>query len=216
MKDKKDILLHVYGDPGAEGNLRDLLKDPELRREHEALSEARFRMDQLARQKPDTAILAAVMTEARNAAGTSLQGPRVDRPPVWRSRSLRRVLIPALSMAAVVVVAVGFGLFSASNFNPEQMTPGIVRADDVIAPAESLLRPSPLPPSLALQVAQDDYAPELVWDDALKVRELYRRIESLRPYDELSWDDRSIPLDAIPRSIRPNQNLQQASAPRRN
>ncbi|TDI74911.1 MAG: hypothetical protein E2O84_05080 [Bacteroidetes bacterium] len=216
MKDKKDILLHVYGDPEAEGNLRDLLKDPELRREYEALSEARFRMDQLPRQKPDVAILAAVMAEARNAAGTSLQGPRVDRPPVWRSRSLRRVLIPALSLAAAVVIAVGYGLFSASNFNPEQMTPGIVRADDLIIPAESLLRPTPLPPGLARQVVQNDYDPVLAWDDAMKVRELYRRIESLRPDDELSWDDRSIPLDAIPRSISPNQNLQRASAPRRN
>jgi hypothetical protein len=215
MKDKKDILLHVYGDPEAEGDLRHLLRDDELRQEHEALTEARFRMDRLERQKPDVTTIAAIMVEARTATGASLEGPRVDRPPVWRSRSLRKVLIPALCLAAAVVIAIGYGMFSTNTFKPIDMNDAIVRADNIITPAESLLRATPVPPGLAKQVAMYDENPELAWDDTRNVRALFRRIESLGPEGELDWDDRSVPLDMLPGSLTSNQNLKQASAPRR-
>lgn len=215
MKDKKDILLHVYGDPEAEGDLRHLLRDDELRQEHESLTEARFRMDRLERQKPDVTTIAAIMTEARTASGASLHGPRVDRPPVWRSRSLRKVLIPALSLAAAVVIAVGYGMFSSNTFTAVDMNESIVRADDIITPAESLLRATPVPPGLAQQVAMYDENPELAWDDTRNVRELFRRIESLGPESELDWDERSVPLDMLPGSVTSNPNLKRASAQRR-
>jgi hypothetical protein len=215
MKNKKDILLHVYGDQEAEGELRILLRDDELRREHEALSEARFKMDRLRRSKPDIATIEAIMAEARTASGATVRGAGVDRPPVWRSRSLRRVLIPALSIAAAVVIAVGYGFVTTDTFSSSELNKTIARADDIISPPESLLRATPVPPGFPQIDIVSDGDPELAWDDAGTVRQLYRQIESVGPDNELDWDDRSIALDMIPGSVASNQNLKRASAPRR-
>lgn len=215
MNDKKNILLHLYSDPDAEGDLRSLLKDEDLRREHQALSEARFNLEFIPRQLPDPKTVNAIISEARRAADMATPGRRPDRPPIWRSRSLRRVLIPTLSIAAVIVISVGLGLFSSNTFKDRVLDTAIFEADAVITPAESLLRPTPVPPSLAAQIASFDFDPELAWDDARDIRQLYRRIESLRPTDELDWDERAMPLELIPTNANANQNLRRASIPRR-
>jgi len=215
MNDKKNILLHLYGDPDAEGDLRSSLKSKEHRLEHQALSEARFKLDFLPGQKPEPATINAIVNKARQAAESAVPGRRQDRPPMWRSRSLRRVLIPALSMAAMVVFAIGVGLFSTENIDQGVLDASIGRADKAITPAESLLRPTPVPPSFAEQLATYDADPELAWDDARDVRQLYRRIESLIPENELDWDERTIPLELIPNQTAAGRQVQRASSPRR-
>lgn len=215
MNDRKNVLLHLYGEQEAEGDLRNLLKDEEMKKEHLALSEARFKLDCITPQRPESSTIHAIMVEAQKVDGTKDVGRRGDRPPVWRSRSLRRVLIPALSIAAAVVFAIGLGVFENNTFENHAMDKAISRADVALTPAESLLKATPVPPSLTEQIASFDLDPELTWDDGRDVRQLYRRIESLRPADDLAWDERVIPLELLPSNTLAGQPIQRAAAPRR-
>ncbi len=215
MNDKKNILLHLYGDPDADGNLRSSLKSEELRREHQALSEARFKLDFLSAQKPDPATIDSIMNEARLARRLARPGDRRDRVPMWRSRTLRRVLIPVLSIAAAVVFAVNISLFSAEPVEKSVLDSSIARADEVITRAESLLKPTPMPLGVAEQLVSFSTDPELAWDDSRDVRKLYRRIESLLPANVLDWDDRAMPLELIQNQTVAGKTVQRASAPRR-
>ncbi len=216
MEKKKNILLHLYGDPDAEGDLRSLLGDDDLQREHQALSEAKFRMDHLSRSRPDPNTIDRIVAQAAEAASSPAVGiRRGDRPALWRSRPLRRVLIPAVSLAAAIVLAVGSGMFNFSSddnalLNSESM------ADHRAAEAESLLRTTPIaPPNLATRSSTRDIDPLLVWDDSNRLRELYRRIETMRPTDDLDWGARSIPLETLPGSIQTGrQRLLQAAVQR--
>jgi len=212
MKERKNILLHLYGDPEAEGDLRSLLRDEELRAEHEALSEAKFSLDHARRQKPDPAVLDRVLAQA---AATGKPGYRTDRPPVWRNRSLRRVLIPAVSMAAAIVFAVGYGLFSVAPLSERAADTLVSEMDERLSPPESLLRPTPLPPATNMQYASASADPELAWDTAPEMRHLYRTIESIGPENELAWNDRSVPLDRIPDSSPRDERLRRASSRQR-
>ena len=86
MEGKKNILLHLYGEKDAGEDLRSLLKDEELYREHQALSEVKFRLDHLGRSKPDTTSIDRVVAHAAKAsASTTIGDRRGDRPPLWRS-----------------------------------------------------------------------------------------------------------------------------------
>lgn len=215
MKERKNILLHLYGDPEAEGDLRSLLRDEELRAEHEALSEAKFSLDHARRQKPDPAAIDRVLAEAAATAATGKPGFRTDRPPVWRNRSLRRVLIPAISMAAAIVFAVGYGLFSVSPLSESGADTLVSEMDERLSPPESLLRPTPLPPATNIQYASTSADPELAWDTAPEMRHLYRTIESIGPESELAWNDRSVPLDRLPDSTPGDERLRRASSRQR-
>jgi hypothetical protein len=216
MEDKKNILLHLYGESDAEGSLRSFLQDEELRGEHQALSEARFKIDLLPRQKPDSAVIDSIVAEARRSAGGPVStGRRTDRPPIWRIRSIRRVMIPAITIAAMVVFAVSYGLYQIIPLGGHVLDDTLVRSESILTPAESLLRPTPVPPGLAEQIANFDSDPELAWDDARNVRQLYRRIESLRPANDLDWDERAMPLERIPTQGAINPNLQRAATRQR-
>ena len=212
MDKKKNILLHLYGDPDAEGDLRSLLGDNDLQREHQALSEAKFRMDHLGRSRPDPNTIDQIVAKAAEAASSPTVGARRgDRPARWRSRPLRRVLIPAVSLAAAIVLAVGSGLFIFSSDDNAQLKSERM-ADNRAAEAESLLRAAPIAPDLAVPASTREIDPLLVWDDADRLRELYRRIEIMRPTNDLDWGARSIPLETLPGSIQTRaQRVQQAA-----
>ncbi len=212
MDKKKNILLHLYGDPDAEGELRSLLGDADLQREHQALSEAKFRMDHLSRSRPDPITIDQIVARAAEAACSPTVGARRgDRPARWRSRPLRRVLIPAVSLAAAIVFAVGSGLFTSSSDENAQLKSESM-ADNRAAEAESLLRATPIAPDLVIPASTRDIDPLLVWEDDDGLRELYRRIENMRPTDDLDWGARSIPLETLPEYIQTReQRVRQAA-----
>jgi len=212
MEKKKNILLHLYGDPDAQGDLRSLLNEDDLQREHRALSEAKFRMDHLSRSRPDPKTINQIVARAAEAASSpSVGARRGDRPALWRSRPLRRVLIPAVSLAAAIVIAVGTGLFSFSSDDRASLSSETV-ADNSKVEAESLLRATPIAPNLLAPASTSDIDPLLAWDDSDRLRELYRRIEIMRPTNDLDWGERSIPLETLPESIRSGpRRLRQAA-----
>lgn len=212
MEEKRNILLHLYGEADSASDLRSLLKDKELQREHQALSEVKFRLDHLDRSRPDSNTLDRIMAHAGKAAASTAVGDRRgDRPPLWRTRPIRRVLIPAMSIAAAIVIAVGFGYFSSptTSVNPtnEQIT-----AENRATEVESLLRARPVAPDHTIQSAAGTIDPLLVWDYAQSLRELSRRIETMRPLDDLDWGARSIPLETLPGGTIPG--ILQASSQR--
>ncbi|GMQ80730.1 MAG: hypothetical protein BMS9Abin05_0158 [Rhodothermia bacterium] len=212
MEEKKSILLHLYGEKDAEGDLRSLLKDEELQSEHQALSEVKFHLDHLGRSKPDaTSIDRVVAHAARASASTEIGDRRGDRPPLWRTRPIRKVLIPAMSLAAVIVIAVWFGYFSSTT---DEALPASaqIAADEMTAEAESLLRARPVVSGHAVVSTGRATDPLLVWNYAESLRELSRRIETMRPADDLDWGARSIPLETLPGGTQPG--IHQASSRR--
>lgn len=209
---KRDILLHLYGETPEDSDLRELLRDDELRREYQALSEVKFRLDHRPRERPDPAVLDAVLAHAGgepSAAGSR----RGDRPPAARRTALRRLLVPALSIAAALVVAFGLGWWA--------NTPGQITSSENPAPDQDMpVTPEPLnrvvppfpdagthavtdartgQPSRVAGASTAD--PKLAWDDPEPLDFWYRRIESLEAAsDPDGWGVPAVPLEMLPGS----------------
>ena len=193
MDDKKKILLQLYGE--TESELRELLRNEELRKEHQALSEAKFRLDHARRERPDPATIERIIAHAAaEHPSAERRRPRTDRPPLWRSMPLRRVLIPAVSIAAALVIAVGLGIFEPASRESTAPVAGVTDINRSTLP-ESLLRPTPLDPNTVLQVGRFARDPRLAWDDPGLLQTYYRRIENMRPLNELDWGEASVPLE---------------------
>ncbi len=205
MEDKKNILLHLYGETETDSDLRELLRDEELRKEHQALSEAKFRLDHAGRERPDPATIERIIARAAAEHPSAIgKRPRADRPPLWRSRPLRRVLIPSVSIAAALVLAVGLGIFTPGSQDSNTPVAGVNGIDRSTLP-ESLLRPTPVDPNTVMQVGRYVNDPRLAWDDAEKLREYYRRIEKMRPANPLDWGESSVPLEMMPGANQPGK-----------
>jgi hypothetical protein len=215
MNQKKNILLHLYEDPDAEGDLRSLLRDADLREEHKALSEAKFRLDHMRSSRPDRAVIERIMAEAAPAAPASAPGRRRgDRPALRKFQPLRRVLIPAVTIAAAVVVAVGLGWFNLLTEKRSMQSNELVAREDVVPP-ESLLRATPVNPDLTAPRPVSTTDPLLAWDEAETIRNMYRRMENMRPQSPLDWGERSVPLESLPGATPAGSPLHQAGVQRR-
>ncbi|NNF05041.1 MAG: hypothetical protein HKN17_11315 [Rhodothermales bacterium] len=210
---KRDILLHLYGEAPDDSDLRELLRDDELRREYQALSEVKFRLDHRRRERPDPAVLDAVLG---TAAGESPVpgGPRGDRPAVSGRAHMRRLLIPALSVAAALVVAFGLGWWA--NAPETSIRPEAQAFDsDMPVPPESLNRfvppvagsvPDNLPNTRATAatraVGAASLDPRLTWDEPEPLEFWYRRIESLEAAaDPDGWGEPAVPLEMLPGTV---------------
>ena len=84
--------------------------------------------------------------------------------------------------------------------------------DRLSAQAESLLRAKPVVPDQVGRSRQQTSDPLLAWDDAETLRELSRRIEAMRPMNDLDWGARSVPLESLPGGRQ--SVLQQATSQR--
>lgn len=195
--DKKNILLHLYGEAPEGSKLQTLLKDDELRGEYRVLSEAKFRMDHKKRERPDREVIDRVLAAAATGEPFAAKTLRPDRGAIFRNTRLRKLLIPAMTIAAVVVLGIGIGWFGDSS---DQVVPATARTfvDDSLVPPESLFRYVPSRQGLVTQVGVVD--PRLAWDDGLAMPDLYRRMEMLRPISDLDWGESSIPLEMLPAS----------------
>ena len=116
-----------------------------------------------------------------------------------------------MSLAAVIVIAVGFGYFS-STTNNAVPTKARIAADEMTAEAESLLGTQPVVPGLTVVSTGRTTDPLLAWDYAESLRILSRRIETMRPVDDLDWGARSIPLETLPGGKQPG--IRQTSSQR--
>ena len=195
--DKRDILLHLYGEAPEGSDLRTLLKDEELQSEHAALSEAKFRLDLRNKEKPDQAVLDRILAAAAGDSDVVTPAGRVDRPPVARIHRLKKVLIPAFSIAAAVVFGIAIGWFggNSSSVTPAG-TPAL--ADDTVVPPESLYRYVPPRQNAIQQTGAKD--PRLAWDDASSLPSLRQRINTLNPSSNTDWGSSALPLEVLPGS----------------
>lgn len=193
---KKDILLHLYGEASEASALHSLLRDEELRQEHAALSEAKFRLDHLKRERPDAAVIDRILAEAAAGQGLPSSTNRKDRPAVARSTRLRKVMLPVLTLAAAIIFGVAVGWFGSQSATVTPEEPAVATAPDDIVPPESLYRfvpPQPVTPAST----QD---PRLAWDDSAPLMDMHRRIESMRPEGMLDWGEQAVPLESLPGS----------------
>lgn len=192
---KKDILLHLYGEATDAEELRSLLRDDELRQEHADLSEAKFRLDHLKRERPDPAVIDRILAAAATGEGLPTATNRVDRPAVPYATRLRKVLIPALSVAAAILFGVAIGWFGAtSGTNTPENAPALANSPDDLVPPESLYRFVPRQQNLT-PASQTD--PRLAWDDASPLLDMHRRIQTMRPEGLLDWGEEAVPLESL-------------------
>ncbi len=195
---KKDILLHLYGEASDAEELRSLLRDDELRQEHADLSEAKFRLDHLAKERPDQIVIDRILAAAAAGEGLPAGDHRPDRPALPRANRMRKVLIPALSIAAAIIFGVAIGWFGASTGTsiPDE-APAVASSSDDLVPPESLYRFVP-PQRQLTPASQSD--PRLAWDDASPILDMHRRIQTMRPQGSLDWGEKAVPLESLPGS----------------
>lgn len=191
---KKDILLHLYEEASEAEELRSLLRDDELRHEYSELSEVKFRLDHLKPERPDQASIDRILAAAVSGEGLPESGQRKDRPAVAPLYRLRKVFLPALSIAAAVIFGVAIGWFSISSTSGTIEQPAMAdRASDLV-PAESLYRF--IPPSQRVTPASAA-ASRLAWDDSSPILDMHRRIENMSPDNPLDWGEQAVPLESL-------------------
>lgn len=198
---KRDILLHLYGEAPEESDLRELLRDDELRREYQTLSEVKFRLDHRRRERPDPAVVDAVLAQVAGES-SGVAGRRGDRPAVPHGARIRRLLVPALSIAAAVVLAFGLGWWARTP-GATAPPPSQTFDADMPVPPESLNRFVPSSPSArgpaARAVGTASADPRLAWDEPEALDFWYRRIESLEAAsDPGGWGEPAVPLEMLP------------------
>lgn|GEM_PF-1548011 len=128
MDKKLQLIQHLYEEADGETRLNELLEDPELKQEYQALSEAKFWLDHSKREKPSADSLQAVLALAMNHEAASPEADsstrsnksssrRADRGAVPRQRSFRKRAfgITTLVMATVLTAFVGYQLFTGNN-----------------------------------------------------------------------------------------------------
>jgi hypothetical protein len=192
MDKELQLIAHLYDEASEEQEpLRELLRDPEMASEYQALSEARFALDHRVHVRPRPSVVNAVIREATRQSG-SLEA-RADRPPLRRITFNRRSLVGGLALAAALALTVmvqPWSLFSGSETIP-------VVADnpfDFAVPAESLLGALP-PVTRPLLTGSVPGSPG--WDSGNDVRQLSRRIRSLQAAGVAAWDESSVPLEML-------------------
>jgi hypothetical protein len=193
MEKELQLIEHLYDEPSPDSEpLRELLKDPDLASEYQALSQARFVLDHRERVRPGAGVVNAIVREA--GASTGRLGPRADRAPLRRFSLRRRSVFAGLAMAAALALTVmvrPWGLLSSTDAVPTVAD----NPFDFAVPAESLLRALP-PAALPVLSAQSNSAPD--WDSGNDLRSMSRRIQALQAAGELSWDEPAIPLEMLP------------------
>jgi hypothetical protein len=199
---KRDILLHLYGESESESDLRSLLRDKDLKAEYTAMSETKFKLDLKKSDRPDRHVIDAIMEAARapHAVSSTIGGKRRGRGPVSRTSRLKRVMLPALGIAAALVFAVGVYWNSTTLTSPSASVASSAMEDTVVPP-ESLYRFVPSRQGGLTNVQDSKTA--LSWDDGNTLPNLRDRINTLKPADRLDWGEAAMPLEMLPGTNRP-------------
>ena len=148
MDKKLQLIRHLYDEADEETRLNELLEDPELKQEYQALSEAKFWLDHSKREKPSSDTLQAVLAMAMNpdsAHAPATEAPshaskttsrRPDRGAVPRQRSSRKRSfgITAFVMATMITAFVGYQWFAGNNALLDATGPQAMKQESVAAP----------------------------------------------------------------------------------
>lgn len=121
MDDKLQIIQHLYDEADAPSDRERLLEDEALRAEYEALSGIKFHLDKRPKQRPDVAVLDAVMATAAMASGQPGLRPRQDRKPQPRNAARRYGLFSTVSAVVAVLLVAGIGFFQMRQGGEMQM-----------------------------------------------------------------------------------------------
>ena len=133
MEKKLLLIRHLYGELDDRADLNELLEDPELKAEYDALSEAKFWLDHSKREKPSSDvlqhILAAAVPPSQNIEDPSpVPRPasdrhvRQDRPPQQRTRSSRKRVFGGITMALATLFTALIGYQWYTNQSPLNST----------------------------------------------------------------------------------------------
>ena len=156
MDKKLQLIRHLYEESDGDTRLNQLLEDPELKQEYQALSEAKFWLDHSKREKPSQDALQAVLALATSEQpelqeSSSPPRKREDRAALPRKRSARHRLfgITSVVVATLIIAVVGYQWFLGTDsllgpaVSPQAMQESSVAseaelADDVAAQKKSL------------------------------------------------------------------------------
>jgi hypothetical protein len=232
MDKKLQIVNHLYGEASDRAELRELLGEEALNAEYQALSEAKFYLDHRHRARPDEGIVDHLVAVAAGEA-EPVKVPvrrleaRQDRPPA-RRLAIRRRSFPALLAAAVVVIAVGIGVWPSPSDPADQAAPSVAEeaplmdADEARLGSgrEALAKAEPeaafyagarradsavsAARALMGEAVMDEAMNEtdesgLAWDEAADLRQMHRRIQMLQENNsDLNWDEAAVPLEQLP------------------
>lgn len=204
MEKRLRIVQHLFGEPLEPDILDGYLEDDALRREYDALCEAKRSLDAREAQCPDPEILARVIEAAGRRQLRVINGGRAR----WRPQRLR--LVYALSAAAVILVALTVGLFRvllpgaeiASLDAPVEQGEEIVSLDVLVEQGEeSVATAAQVEDSLPVAgPEQISTLPEPAWNEAENLVDVHSRLNLIRARSHAQlWDESAvISLDSIP------------------
>lgn len=192
MDKELQLIEHLYDEPSAEtAPLRELLEDPELAAEYQALSRAKFALDHRPRARPPVHVLNAIVREAAHASHAT--APRQDRAPLRYLRTHRRGVTAGFALAAVLALTV---MVQPWNLL-QSTTPSTPLSADASAPTASESLFESLPPAASpIAGRASDSLPG--WDSGDDVRRLSRRIQALQAAGIDRWDEPAVPLEMLP------------------
>lgn len=192
MDKKLQLIEHLYDEPSADVRpLRELLEDPELAAEYQALSGAKFALDHRVRARPPARVVNAIVREAASQA-QPVPGRRSDRAPLRLMSFKKRGFGVGLALAAALALTV---MVKPWNLLTPSLSPAsMADAAESAAPAESLLQA--LPPAAPIAGRAASGVPE--WDSGDDLRRLSRRIQALQAAGVDQWDEPAVPLEMLP------------------
>ncbi|MFT4604289.1 MAG: hypothetical protein ACI9W4_001019 [Rhodothermales bacterium] len=192
MDKELQLIEHLYDEPSGDLRpLRELLEDPELAAEYQALSGAKFSLDHRVRVKPPVGVVNAIVRQATSMAQTTT-GPRSDRAPLRLMSFKRRGIGIGLALAAALALTVMIEPWNL--LTPGASPASTATAFDRAAQSESLL--PALPPAAPIAARAAPSVPE--WDSGDDLRRLSRRIQSLQAAGVDQWDEPAVPLEMLP------------------
>ena len=119
MEKKIQLLRYLYGEAEDSAELRKLLQDPEIMEEYQTLSEAKFWLDHVKRERPDPHVLDQIREAAAQGGVVAPSRPsRRDRAPLARRRIVRTPVFRYASTVLVLFIAVAIGYW---QINPADL-----------------------------------------------------------------------------------------------
>lgn len=189
MEKRLRLVQHLFGEPLEPDILDGYLEDKALRREYDALCEAKRSLDAREAQRPDPEVLVRVMEAAGRRRLRLING--------GHARPQRLRLIYALSAAAVVLVALTAGLFRVLVPGAEvaSLDAPVERGEEIAATAAQV--------GDSLPVVVPEQIPTMLepaWDEAESLVDVHSRLNLIRARSHAQlWDESAvISLDSIP------------------
>ncbi len=140
MEKKLQLIRHLYGEADDRTELRQLLDEPELNEEYQALSEAKFWLDHSKRERPAPEVLQRIESmalqpaapEGRVGSSTRFSPQRQDRAAHPRKRGRRFVGAASLVLATLITAVVGYQWMATNALVPafeDKEQPAALSAD---------------------------------------------------------------------------------------